>query len=151
MVIEQARTRARYTIVTGFVVVATGSLTMLIQWLGDGAIRYSSNFDVEEFAVAFSSLAALFAWWFLAQIIAKADPESRALRRALAGLAAQQVLLAISAFAFVAFFSVISWQIVAESLSGAGSLLISLGFLTMMLTYRGDSEAHVSIDAVTPV
>jgi uncharacterized membrane protein len=66
-------------------------------------------------------------------------------------LAAQQVLLAISAFALIAVVNVISWQLVADSLSGAGSLLISLGFLLMMNTYRGDVELPVSIDTPTNI
>jgi hypothetical protein len=138
-------------IVTGFAVVAAGSLTTLIQWIGDGALRFSSNFDIEEFAVALSSLAALVAWWFLSQVIAKVGSERQLVRRALAGLAAQSLLLAVSAFAIVAIVNVITWQLVADTLSGAGSLLISLGFLTMMLTYRGDAELPVSIDTPTNV
>ena len=148
MAIEQsARTRARYTIVIGFVVVAAGSLTTLIQWLVEGQLRYSSNFDIEEFAVALSSLAALFAWWFLSQVIANIHSDTQLVGSALAGLAIQQVFLAVSAFAIVFLFNAISWQLVAESLSGAGSLLISLGFLTLMLTYRGDTELLASNDA----
>jgi hypothetical protein len=148
MVINQsARTRARYTIAAGFVVVAAGSLTTLIQFLSDGELRFSSNFDIQEFAVVLSTLAALFAWWFLAQFISKVDSESQLVRKALAGLAVQQVLLAIGAFAIVILFNVISWEVVAESLSGAGSLLISLGFFTMMLTYRGDTDPSDSIDS----
>lgn len=148
---QAARSRAQYMIATGYVVIAAGSLTILIQWIGDGALRFSSDFDIEEFAVALSSLAALVAWWFLAQVITKIGSERQLVRRALAGLAAQQVLLAISAFALIAVVNVISWQLVADSLSGAGSLLISLGFLLMMNTYRGDVELPVSIDTPTNV
>jgi hypothetical protein len=147
MTIEQsARTRARYVIVAGFFAVAAGSLVTLTQWLAEGSLKFNSNFDIEEFAVALSSLAALFSWWFLAQVISKAGIEQRLVRRALTGLAVQQLLLAVSAFAIVFLFTAISWQVLAETLSGAGSLLISLGFLTMALTYRGDTELPVSID-----
>jgi hypothetical protein len=148
---ESARTRARYMIVTGYVVVAAGSLTTLIQWIADGALRFNSAFDVEEFAVALSSLAALVAWWFLAQVIAKIGSERQLVRKALVGLVVQQLLLASSAFAFISIVNAISWQLVAESLSGTGSLLISLGFLAMMLTYRGDAELPVLSDTPTNV
>jgi hypothetical protein len=143
---QSSRIRARYTIVTGFVLVAAGALTTLIQFLADGALKLDSNFVIEEFAVTLSTVAALFAWWFLAQVVAKVDTDKKLVRRALTGLALQQVLLAISAFAIVVLFNAISWEVIAELLSGAGSLLISLGFLQMLLTYRGDAELPVSLD-----
>ncbi len=134
---EGSRFRARVEIVVGYAVAAVGAVIGFISWAAVGGLRFSSNFDVQEIAVVLGFFAGVAGWFFLTQIVVgDTGPQRRLLRKALWGLALEQLCVGISVLAVELDASVFGWSNLGLTLLGAGALLSALGFYSMLVTYR---------------
>jgi hypothetical protein len=146
--VERSRFRAEVEIVAGYAVAAIGALIGFISWAGVGSLRYSSNFDVQAIAALFAYFAGFAGWWFLTQIaVDNAGPQRRLLRRALTGLALEQLFVAIGVLAIEVAASEFGWSNLGSTLIGAGALLSALGFCSMQLTYRDGFGERATFDS----
>ncbi|MGA7834766.1 MAG: hypothetical protein WCA31_06110 [Acidimicrobiales bacterium] len=149
--IQSSRFRARVEIIVGYAVAAVGGLVGFINWASVGGLRLSSNYDVQSIAALFAYVASVAAWFFLTQMrVDNAGSQRSLLRKALWGLALEQLCVAVSVLAVVVNARDFGWSDLGLTLLGAGALLSALGFYSMLLTYRNGFAGRVATDPTSP-
>jgi hypothetical protein len=132
----QKKQVAQAWIVTGFALVALGAIVNF-------AVLVSSNYfgeangraDLQLFAVPLSSLAALWAWWFLSKIATVESAHAPLFKRAFLGLSLQNICLCLvfvdvlSVSAGLDKYTASLWlQVLGQASSAVGFFLMSQEF-----------------------
>lgn len=86
----------------------------------------------------FAYLASVAVWWFLTQIVMDDVTHPQLVRRALACLIVEEILLGIGPLAFVTDYrgTTLTWPLAGDSLAGLGALISAFGFVMMRRTYH---------------
>jgi hypothetical protein len=146
-VMSEKKRIAQAWIVVGFVLLALGGIVnfaVLVSnnYFGGGNMRA----DLQLFAIPISSIAALWAWWFLCKIATTESAHAPLFKKAFLGLALQSLCLGLVFVNFLWMSPGLDKYTTSAWLEAIGQASVAIGFFLMS---REFSNKETSMEEAT--